>query len=178
MGRRLLGTVTAVLLLVGCGAPVPFGEQPVVADHPADPFDTTDADAEDVPFEVLGAAADVDVPSGVDVVAEADRLAATWAALDLGPPPSVDLDRHVVVVYEVEGTSTCRDELTALRLADGVLDGIWEPATGDCPADQVSHAVVVAVERAALPRTFAVRGHPQGAGTGLVDVDLDAPAEG
>jgi len=110
-----------------------------------------------LPYRVLVDGAKVGDVYVTDVATTDGELASLWSQLGLvGDVPEVDFATSVVLYFGAVESSSCPlDSMQALIYNDGdqrvypqipIADG-----RTDCRLDAISHAVVVAVDRAALP---------------------------
>ena len=86
---------------------------------------------------------------------ELERL---WRRHTGDPPPAIDFDRELVVDFEIGGSSTCRQALTAIEIDEAA--GTISPASAfgppdygrrGCTGDYALHWFVVALDRSLFP---------------------------
>lgn len=164
----LLVAAAGLLVIVAAAGVVltddPNGERSVVADGPpptaTDPPSTATPGPTDVAFVLLGEFSSSQAPGSMVYAGVDDALADQWGVFAAGPPPTVDFDRQVVLIFTTTQEDGCPEQFVALsRDGDTSVQPMFSPPpiAGSCPPQaRATHSYFVAVERADLPPRFTL----------------------
>lgn len=164
----LLVAAAGLLVIVAAAAVVltddPNGERSVVADSPpttaTDPPSTATFGPTDVAFVLLGKLSSSQAPGSMVYAGVDDALADQWGVFAAGPPPTVDFDRQVVLIFTTTQEDGCPDQFVALsRDGETSVQPVFSPppGVGTCPPQlRATHTYFVAVERTDLPPRFTL----------------------
>ncbi len=124
------------------------------------PPSTATAGSTDVAFVLLGKLSSSQVPGSMAYAGVDRALADQWGVFEAGPPPTVDFDRQIVLIFTTTQEDGCQEQFVALsRDGDTSVRPMFSapPVADECPADQrATHSYFVAVERADLPSRFTL----------------------